>query len=47
MTPLCVFRPVTIAVMPAAESVTHCDADDVSDRAMCFQLCMNSFCGSP
>jgi hypothetical protein len=34
MTPLCVLRPVTIAVMAAAESVTHCDAADVSASAM-------------
>jgi hypothetical protein len=34
MTPLCVFTPVTIAVMPAAESVTQLDAEDVSDNPM-------------
>ncbi len=33
-TPLWVFWPVTMAVMPAAESVTQFDAADVSERPM-------------
>ena len=34
MTPLRVFWPVTIAVIPAAESLTICDTVVVSDRPM-------------
>ena len=47
MTPLCVFCPVTMAVMPAAESVTICDAVAVSDRAMNGIRWMNRWRGSP
>ena len=47
MTPLCVFCPVTMAVMPAAESVTNRDALDVSDRPMFGMRCRNSFRGAP
>jgi hypothetical protein len=42
MTPLCVFTPVTIAVMPAAESVTHSDAVLVSESPMKGSRCTNS-----
>ena len=42
MTPLWVFCPVTMAVMPAAESVTICDAVEVSDSAMFGIFWMNS-----
>ena len=34
ITPLWVFSPVTIAVIPAAESLTICEAVDVSDSPM-------------
>ena len=34
MTPLSVFWPVTIAVIPAAESLTICDTVVVSDKPM-------------
>ena len=37
--PLFVFSPVTMAVMPAAESVTHRSSDEVSDNARCGKLC--------
>ena len=35
ITPLFVRSPVTMAVMPAAESVTRLEALEVSDSAMC------------
>ena len=44
-TPLCVLRPVTMAVMPAAESVTQLPAADVSISAMLGIFWMNSACG--
>lgn len=37
--PLFVFSPVTMAVMPAAESVTQRSSDEVSDSARCGKLC--------
>ena len=39
--------PVTIAVMPAAESVTQASAADVSTSAMCGMRCTNSPRGEP
>ena len=47
MTPLWVLMPVTIAVMPAAESVTHSDAVLVSDKPMNGNRCTKSRCGAP
>ena len=42
ITPLCVLCPVTMAVIPAAESVTHSESAEVSERAMCGMFWMNS-----
>jgi hypothetical protein len=47
ITPLCVFTPVTMAVMPAAESVTHSEAVLVSERPICGIRCTYSRRGSP
>jgi hypothetical protein len=47
ITPLCVRCPVTMAVMPAAESVTNCEAVAVSERPMCGIRCTNSRRPSP
>jgi hypothetical protein len=44
---LFVFSPVTMAVIPAAESVTNRDALVVSDNAMCGIRCRNSLRGAP
>ena len=44
---LFVLVPVTIAVIPAAESVTYPEALDVSDRAMFGIRCTNSLRGTP
>ena len=46
ITPLAVFRPVTIAVIPAAESVTQESVEDVSERPICGMRWMYSARGS-
>ncbi len=46
-TPFRVFCPVTMAVMPAAESLTKCGTAVVSERPICAMRCRNNFRGAP